>query len=136
MQVSYKSVTTLEFDILTGSYKQVEKQVEDTSGGFADNAFYELLMGLNGGDSSANAYEMGDESAFKLNEGLGAASAELKNSETLIGSEAQNSLNESLYALRFREDEGDLLRAKEAFSMPNGEQIKGDLMSELLSALG
>jgi hypothetical protein len=132
MQVSYKTVTSLEFDILTGSYKQVEKQVEDTSGGFADNAFYELLMGLNGGDSSANAYEMGDESAFKLNEGLGAKGEQVQNAE-LMG---QNSLNESLYALRFREDEGDLLRAKEAFSMPNGEQIKGDLMSELLSALG
>ena len=132
MQVSYKTVTSLEFDILTGSYKQVEKQVEDTSGGFADNAFYELLMGLNGGDSSANAYEMGDESAFKLNEGLGAKGEQVQNAE-LMG---QDSLNESLYALRFREDEGDLLRAKEAFSMPNGEQIKGDLMSELLSALG
>ena len=132
MQVSYKTVTSLEFDILTGSYKQVEKQVEDTSGGFADNAFYELLMGLNGGDSSANAYEMGDESAFKLNEGLSAKGEQVQNAE-LMG---QNSLNESLYALRFREDEGDLLRAKEAFSMPNGEQIKGDLMSELLSALG
>ncbi len=132
MQVSYKTVTSLEFDILTGSYKQVEKQVEDTSGGFADNAFYELLMGLNGGDSSANAYEMGDESAFKLNEGLGAKGEQVQNAE-LMG---QDSLNESLYALRFREDEGDLLRAKEAFSMPNGEQIKGDLMSELLSTLG
>ena len=132
MQVSYKTVTSLEFDILTGSYKQVEKQVEDTSGGFADNAFYELLMGLNGSDSSANAYEMGDESAFKLNEGLGAKGEQVQNAE-LMG---QDSLNESLYALRFREDEGDLLRAKEAFSMPNGEQIKGDLMSELLSALG
>ena len=132
MQVSYKTVTSLEFDILTGSYKQVEKQVEDTSGGFADNAFYELLMGLNGGDSSANAYEMGDESAFKLNEGLGAKGEQVQNAE-LMG---QDSLNESLYALRFREDESDLLRAKEAFSMPNGEQIKGDLMSELLSALG
>ena len=132
MQVSYKTVTSLEFDILTGSYKQVEKQIEDTSGGFADNAFYELLMGLNGGDSSANTYEMGDESAFKLNEGLGAKGEQVQNAE-LMG---QDSLNESLYALRFREDEGDLLRAKEAFSMPNGEQIKGDLMSELLSTLG
>ena len=52
MQVSYKTVSSLEFDVLTGSYKQVDKQVEDTSGGFADNAFYELLMGLNESDGS------------------------------------------------------------------------------------
>ena len=133
MQVSYKSVTSLEFDILTGTYKQVEKQVEDTSGGFADNAFYELLMGLNGGDGSQNAYERGDESVFKLNEGLGAKNVSLDSGEQLL-SRSQESLSESLYALRFRQNDEPLSTAVAGGGI-DAEQIKGSLMSKLLMAL-
>lgn len=53
MQVNYKTITTLEFDIFTGGYKKVEKQVEDTQNAFTDNAFAELLAGSGFGDDAS-----------------------------------------------------------------------------------
>lgn len=131
MQVSYKTVSSLEFDVLTGSYKQVDKQVEDTSGGFADNAFYELLMGLNESDGSKGAYEMGDDSAFKMSEPLEAKSLSVSNDEQLSRLSLAD-LNSNLYSLRFGQNES--LKAMEA-GKNNAEQIKNNLFSDLLAAL-
>lgn len=130
MQVSYKTVSSLEFDVLTGSYKQVDKQVEDTSGGFADNAFYELLMGLNESDGKG-AYEMGDDSAFKMSEPLEAKSLSVSNDEQLSRLSLAD-LNSNLYSLRFGQNES--LKAMEA-GKNNAEQIKNNLFSDLLAAL-
>ena len=132
MQVSYKTVSSLEFDVLTGSYKQVDKQVEDTSGGFADNAFYELLMGLNESDGSKGAYEMGDDSAFKMSEPLEAKSLSVSNDEQLSSRLSLADLNSNLYSLRFGQNES--LKAMEA-GKNNAEQIKNNLFSDLLAAL-
>lgn len=132
MQVSYKTVSSLEFDVLTGSYKQVDKQVEDTSGGFADNAFYELLMGLNESDGSKGAYEIGDDSAFKMSEPLEAKSLSVSNDEQLSSRLSLADLNSNLYSLRFGQNES--LKAMEA-GKNNAEQIKNNLFSDLLAAL-
>lgn len=132
MQVSYKTVSSLEFDVLTGSYKQVDKQVEDTSGGFADNAFYELLMGLNESDGSKSAYEMGDDSSFKMSEPLEAKSLSVSNDEQLSSRLSLADLNSNLYSLRFGQNES--LKAMEA-GKNNAEQIKNNLFSDLLAAL-
>lgn len=123
MQVNYKTISSLEFDVLTGTYKKVDKEVEDTSGGFTDNAFFELLMGINEGqeqgksDLTTNAQDIFD-----------------KNTPLVDKSESISSeFTSNFYSLRFRQDEG--LKAMEVSGQNNAEQLKNNLFSDLLSAL-
>lgn len=111
MQVNDKSVSSLEYDVLTGTYKKVDK--EDNSGGFIDNAFFELLMASNG----QNAYSS-DDMSQTLQE---ASNVEL----------SSDKLSANLYSLRFKQDED--LRLIEG--QKSAQQIKNSLMSDLLSAL-
>lgn len=120
MQVNYKTISVLEFDVLTGTYKNVEKEVEDTSGSAIDNSFFELLTGANEGDEGKNSYSPSSESAFDLNEPLQASS---------ITEPVNDNLTSNFYALRFRQDES-LSR-----SQTQGEQLKSNLMSDLLATL-
>lgn len=121
MQVNYKTVSSLEYDVLTGTYKKVDKEVEDTSGGFTDNAFFELLMGSSGMDNQ-NAYSPNADSAFDMSSPL----QETSNAEL-----SSDSLTSNLYSLRFRQDE-DL---KIMDGQKSAQQIKNNLMSDLLAAL-
>lgn len=111
VQVNDKSVSSLEYDVLTGTYKKVDK--EDNSGGFIDNAFFELLMASNG----QNAYSS-DDMSQTLQE---ASNVEL----------SSDTLSANLYSLRFKQDED--LRLIEG--QKSAQQIKNSLMSDLLSAL-
>lgn len=112
MQVNDKSVSSLEYDVLTGTYKKVDK--EDNSGGFIDNAFFELLMAL-GETDGKNAYNSDDK-----------ALQEASNIEP-----SSDNLSTNLYSLRFKQDED--LRLVEG--QKSAQQIKNSLMSDLLAAL-
>lgn len=114
MQVNDKSVSSLEYDVLTGTYKKVDK--EDNSGGFIDNAFFELLMASNETEGQ-NAYSS-DDMSQTLQE---ASNVEL----------SSDKLSANLYSLRFKQDED--LRLIEG--QKSAQQIKNSLMSDLLSAL-
>lgn len=124
MQVNYKTISAMEFDVLTGTYKQVDKQVEDTSGAFTDNAFFELLMGANDGQGQGDSgYTSNTDTAFDM-------SAPLKDS--FSAEPLDDSANSSLYAFRFRQN--DSLRTMEA-GQNGAEQLKNNLFSDLLAAL-
>lgn len=137
MQVSYKTISTLEFDVLTNSYKTVDKQVEDTSGGFSDNAFYELLMGLESGKDGSDSLGIDAGSDFNMNGSLmeagnspqiapNAANAELGGKA--VSGFGETSLNPSLLSMKFSSDS--------LFAVSNDtESIKNSLMSELLAAV-
>lgn len=114
VQVNDKSVSSLEYDVLTGTYKKVDK--EDNSDGFIDNAFFELLMASTETDRQ-NAYSS-DDMSQTLQE---ASSIEL----------SSDKLSANLYSLRFKQDED--LRLIEG--QKSAQQIKNSLMSDLLSAL-
>lgn len=114
MQVNDKSVSSLEYDVLTGTYKKVDKEVEDNSDGFIDNAFFELLMAL-GETEGKNAYNSDDK-----------ALQEASNVEP-----SSDNLSTNLYSLRFKQDED--LRLVEG--QKSAQQIKNSLMSDLLAAL-
>ena len=124
MQVNYKTVSSMEFDVFTGTYKQVDKEVEDSSGGFADNAFYDLLMGVNDGqDQGKSGYTASADTAFDMNAPL---------QDSFSAEPTDNALNSNFYSLRFRQDEG--LRTIEA-GQNSAEQLKSNLFSDLLAAL-
>lgn len=114
VQVNDKSVSSLEYDVLTGTYKKVDK--EDNSDGFIDNAFFELLMASTETDRQ-NAYSS-DDMSQTLQE---ASSIEL----------SSDKLSANLYSLRFKQDE-DLMLIE---GQKSAQQIKNSLMSDLLSAL-
>lgn len=123
MQVNYKTISSMEFDIFTGTYKEVDKQVEDTSGAFTENAFYDVLMGIDEGkEQEKGGYSASVDTAFDMNAPL---------QDSLSAQPLENSLNSSL-SLRFRQDDG--LRTMEA-GQNNAQQIKNNLFSDLLAAL-
>ena len=123
MQVNYKTISSMEFDIFTGTYKEVDKQVEDTSGAFTENAFYDVLMGIDEGkEQEKGGYSASVDTAFDMNAPL---------QDSLSAQPLENSLNSSL-SLRFRQDEG--LRTMEA-GQNSAQQIKNNLFSDLLAAL-
>lgn len=123
MQVNYKTISSLEFDVLSGTYKKVEKQVED------DSAFSSLLDTASGG---------GDE-PFSLKASGAEASTEASANDLLKGfssakSDFSSDFQTSLYNYRFRQNEESLLQAKEQGSSAN-EKNNANLMNDLLSAL-
>lgn len=123
MQVNYKTISSMEFDIFTGTYKEVDKQVEDTSGAFTENAFYDVLMGIDEGkEQEKGGYSASVDTAFDMNAPL---------QDSFSTQPLENSLNSSL-SLRFRQDEG--LRTMEA-GQNSAQQIKNNLFSDLLAAL-
>lgn len=110
VQVNDKSVSA--YDVLTQTYKKAGE--EDNSGGFIDNAFFELLMGL-GETEGKNAYNSDDK-----------ALQEASNIEL-----SSDNLSANLYSLRFKQDED--LRLVEG--QKSAQQIKNSLMSDLLATL-
>ena len=123
MQVNYKTISSMEFDIFTGTYKEVDKQVEDTSGAFTENAFYDVLMGIDEGkEQEKGGYSASVDTAFDMNAPL---------QDSFSAQPLENSLNSSL-SLRFRQDDG--LRTMEA-GQNSAQQIKNNLFSDLLAAL-
>ncbi|TKX34516.1 hypothetical protein [Campylobacter taeniopygiae] len=120
MQVGYKTISSYEYDAISGQYKKVDKEVEDYS---SNSDFTSLLDRLGENESSQNLDS-------KINN-------ESSNSNHSLSTYAQNS---NVYAYRFRQNEGDLSLRSQSASVHNdllnqNEQKNSSLLNDLLSAI-
>lgn len=144
MQVSYKTITTLEYDIYTGTYKNVEKQVQDTQAG----ADFAQLMQTQSGANASGEMATQDVAQSTINSALNSID------------EAINDLNNIIYGLKFgatsNEMAMDAAQTTQSVANPqtnaqntplqnstlgldgtqsNDEALKSQLMSDLLNVL-
>lgn len=98
MQVNYKTISSVEYDVLSGTYKKVDKEVEDTS---SSTSFSNLL-------SSGASEEQESYNEFSL-----------RAKPTLSAQNFADDFTSNLYALRFRENESQILEAQEAENTQN-----------------
>ncbi|EPU0101674.1 hypothetical protein ACVT30_001938, partial [Campylobacter coli] len=101
MQVSYKTISSYEYDAISGQYKQVDKQVEDYSS-TSDSDFMDILS--------------------KLEENSGISSTEenlQNNTQSSNSNSSQYAQMSSMYAYRFRQNEGELSLKAQSASVHN-----------------
>ncbi len=109
MQVNYKTISSVEYDVLSGTYKKVNKEVEDNSG----TSFSQLLSGASQEEQSYDEFS-------------------LRAKPTLSTQNLADDFTSSLYALRFRGNEAQLLKAQEAEnSQGNSEKNLNNLFSSI-----
>lgn len=125
MQVSYKTISSYEYDAISGQYKQVDKQVEDYSS-TSDSDFMDILS--------------------KLEENSGISSTEENLQNNTQGSNSNSSQYaqmSSMYAYRFRQNEGELSLKAQSASVhndllnqnANGQNKDSSLLGDLLNAI-
>ncbi|AHK76333.1 hypothetical protein CNX24_05345 [Campylobacter coli] len=125
MQVSYKTVSSYEYDAISGQYKQVDKQVEDYSS-TSDSDFMDILS--------------------KLEENSGTSSTEenlQNNTQSSNSNSSQYAQMSSMYAYRFRQNEGELSLKAQSASVhndllnqnANGQNKDSSLLGDLLNAI-
>ncbi|EFO9132612.1 hypothetical protein HL792_000979 [Campylobacter coli] len=125
MQVSYKTISSYEYDAISGQYKQVDKQVEDYSS-TSDSDFMDILS--------------------KLEENSGISSTEenlQNNTQSSNSNSSQYAQMSSMYAYRFRQNEGELSLKAQSASMhndllnqnANGQNKDSSLLGDLLNAI-
>ncbi|ECP8860245.1 hypothetical protein HK932_04335 [Campylobacter coli] len=125
MQVSYKTISSYEYDAISGQYKQVDKQVEDYSS-TSDSDFMDILS--------------------KLEENSGISSTEenlQNNTQSLNSNSSQYAQMSSMYAYRFRQNEGELSLKAQSASVhndllnqnANGQNKDSSLLGDLLNAI-
>ncbi|EJV8910796.1 hypothetical protein N7682_001249 [Campylobacter coli] len=125
MQVSYKTVSSYEYDAISGQYKQVDKQVEDYSS-TSDSDFMDILS--------------------KLEENSGTSSTEenlQNNTQSSNSNSSQYAQMSSMYAYRFRQNEGELSFKAQSASVhndllnqnANGQNKDSSLLGDLLNAI-
>ncbi|EHH5700382.1 hypothetical protein LKT09_001610 [Campylobacter coli] len=125
MQVSYKTVSSYEYDVISGQYKQVDKQVEDYSS-TSDSDFMDILS--------------------KLEENSGTSSTEenlQNNTQSSNSNSSQYAQMSSMYAYRFRQNEGELSLKAQSASVhndllnqnANGQNKDSSLLGDLLNAI-
>ncbi|ELH5088124.1 hypothetical protein Q9Y47_000205 [Campylobacter coli] len=125
MQVSYKTVSSYEYDAISGQYKQVDKQVEDYSS-TSDSDFMDILS--------------------KLEENSGTSSTEenlQNNTQSSNSNSSQYAQMSSMYAYRFRQNEGELSLKAQSASVhndllnqnANGQNKDSNLLGDLLNAI-
>ncbi|EDO7480482.1 hypothetical protein GL589_00040 [Campylobacter coli] len=125
MQVSYKTVGSYEYDAISGQYKQVDKQVEDYSS-TSDSDFMDILS--------------------KLEENSGTSSTEenlQNNTQSSNSNSSQYAQMSSMYAYRFRQNEGELSLKAQSASVhndllnqnANGQNKDSSLLGDLLNAI-
>lgn len=128
MQVNYRTISSYEYDAISGQYKQVDKQVEDYSS-TSNSDFTDILSKLGGDDfGSSNS-----EQTLQNN-------AQSSNSNQIPSQYAQMS---SVYAYRFRQNEGELSLKAQSASVhndllnqnANGQNKENNLLNDLLSAI-
>ncbi|EDO7753166.1 hypothetical protein K8D53_001622 [Campylobacter coli] len=123
MQVSYKTVSSYEYDAISGQYKQVDKQVEDYS---STSDFMDILS--------------------KLEENSGTSSTEenlQNNTQSSNSNSSQYAQMSSMYAYRFRQNEGELSLKAQSASVhndllnqnANGQNKDSSLLGDLLNAI-
>ncbi|MGI7207048.1 hypothetical protein ACNGC2_04275 [Campylobacter coli] len=125
MQVSYKTISSYEYDAISGQYKQVDKQVEDYSS-TSDSDFMDILS--------------------KLEENSGISSTEenlQNNTQSSNSNSSQYAQISSMYAYRFRQNEGELSLKAQSASVhndllnqnANGQNKDSSLLGDLLNAI-
>ncbi len=125
MQVNYRTISSYEYDAISGQYKQVDKQVEDYSS-TSDSDFIDILS--------------------KLEENSGAPSAEgnlQNNTQSSNSNSSQYAQMSSMYAYRFRQNEGELSLKAQSASVhndllnqnANGQNKDSSLLGDLLNAI-
>ena len=125
MQVSYKTISSYEYDAISGQYKQVDKQVEDYSS-TSDSDFMDILS--------------------KLEENSGISSTEenlQNNTQSSNSNSSQYAQMSSMYAYRFRQNEGELSLKAQSASVhndllnqnANGQNKDSSLLGDLLNAM-
>ncbi|EIZ8395666.1 hypothetical protein MQX13_001470 [Campylobacter coli] len=125
MQVSYKTISSYEYDAISGQYKQVDKQVEDYSS-TSDSDFMDVLS--------------------KLEENSGISSTEenlQNNTQSSNSNSSQYAQMSSMYAYRFRQNEGELSLKAQSASVhndllnqnANGQNKDSSLLGDLLNAI-
>ncbi|TQR31275.1 hypothetical protein DMB92_06175 [Campylobacter sp. MIT 99-7217] len=106
MQVNYKTISSMEFDVLSGTYKKVDKEVEDTSGALF-----------------ANLFEAGKEEKTEAKEALQTSS----NTASSSSNSLFDNLASNVQTLRFRQNENEVLKAQE--ELKNADSNLNDLLS-------
>ncbi len=128
MQVNYRTISSYEYDAISGQYKQVDKQVEDYSS-TSNSDFTDILSKLGGDDfGSSNS-----EQTLQNN-------TQSSNFNQMPSQYAQMS---SVYAYRFRQNEGELSLKAQSASVhndllnqnANGQNKENNLLNDLLSAI-
>ena len=125
MQVSYKTISSYEYDAISGQYKQVDKQVEDYSS-TSDSDFMDILS--------------------KLEENSGISSTEenlQNNTQSSNSNSSQYAQMSSMDAYRFRQNEGELSLKAQSASVhndllnqnANGQNKDSSLLGDLLNAI-
>ncbi|ECR6749690.1 TPA: hypothetical protein SG266_001514 [Campylobacter coli] len=125
MQVNYRTISSYEYDAISGQYKQVDKQVEDYSS-TSDSDFMDILS--------------------KLEENSGTSSAEenlQNNTQSSNSNSSQYAQMSSMYAYRFRQNEGELSLKAQSASVhndllnqnANGQNKDSSLLGDLLNAI-
>ena len=125
MQVSYKTISSYEYDAISGQYKQVDKQLEDYSS-TSDSDFMDILS--------------------KLEENSGISSTEenlQNNTQSSNSNSSQYAQMSSMYAYRFRQNEGELSLKAQSASVhndllnqnANGQNKDSSLLGDLLNAI-
>ncbi|EJL9751780.1 hypothetical protein ACISIT_07905 [Campylobacter coli] len=125
MQVSYKTISSYEYDAISGQYKQVDKQVEDYSS-TSDSDFMDILS--------------------KLEENSGISSTEenlQNNTQSSNSNSSQYAQMSSMYAYRFRQNEGELSLKAQSASVhndllnqnANGQNKDSSFLGDLLNAI-
>ncbi|CDG56270.1 hypothetical protein KXM97_000653 [Campylobacter coli] len=125
MQVNYRTISSYEYDAISGQYKQVDKQVEDYSS-TSDSDFIDILS--------------------KLEENSGTSSAEgnlQNNTQSSNSNSSQYAQMSSMYAYRFRQNEGELSLKAQSASVhndllnqnANGQNKDSSLLGDLLNAI-
>ncbi|EAH7654311.1 TPA: hypothetical protein RZJ77_001592 [Campylobacter coli] len=125
MQVNYRTISSYEYDAISGQYKQVDKQVEDYSS-TSDSDFIDILS--------------------KLEENSGTSSAEenlQNNTQSSNSNSSQYAQMSSMYAYRFRQNESELSLKAQSASVhndllnqnANGQNKDSSLLGDLLNAI-
>ncbi len=125
MQVNYRTISSYEYDAISGQYKQVDKQVEDYSS-TSDSDFIDILSKLEENSGTSNTEENLQNNT--------------QNSNSNSSQYAQMS---SMYAYRFRQNEGELSLKAQSASVyndllnqnANGQNKDSSLLSDLLNAI-
>ncbi|HIF9959406.1 TPA: hypothetical protein ACX8FT_000469 [Campylobacter coli] len=125
MQVNYRTISSYEYDAISGQYKQVDKQVEDYSS-TSDSDFIDILSKLEENSSTSSAEENLQN-----------------NTQSSNSNSSQYAQMSSMYAYRFRQNEGELSLKAQSASVhndllnhnANGQNKDSSLLGDLLNAI-
>ncbi|EAH6039342.1 hypothetical protein V6743_002053 [Campylobacter coli] len=125
MQVNYRTISSYEYDAISGQYKQVDKQVEDYSS-TSDSDFIDVLSKLEENSSTSSTEENLQNNTQSSNSNF-----------------SQYAQMSSMYAYRFRQNEGELSLKTQSVSVhndllnqnANGQNKDSSLLGDLLNAI-